>query len=43
MTSDKTQHDAINNERFKDTYVHASQEPWLKRSFLLRDFFKLLI
>ena len=30
MTSDKTQRDAINNERFKDTYVHASQEPWLK-------------
>jgi hypothetical protein len=30
MTSDKTQRDAINNQRFKDTYVHASQEPWLK-------------
>jgi hypothetical protein len=30
MTSDKTQRDAINNQRFKDTYVHASQERWLK-------------
>ena len=30
MTNDKTERDAINNQRFKDTYVHASQEPWLK-------------
>jgi hypothetical protein len=30
MTSDKTQRDAINNQRFKDTYVHASQEPWIQ-------------
>ena len=30
MTSDKTQRDALNNQRFKDTYVHASQEPWLQ-------------
>jgi len=30
MTSDKTQRDAVNNERFKDIYVHASQEPWVQ-------------
>jgi len=30
MTSDKTQRDALNNQRFKDTYVHASQKPWLQ-------------
>ena len=29
MTSDKSQSDAVNNERFKDIYVHASQEPWV--------------
>jgi len=29
MSSDKTQRDVMNNERFKDIYVHASQEPWL--------------
>ena len=29
MSSDKTQRDLMNNERFKDIYVHASQEPWL--------------
>ena len=30
MTSDKTQRDALNNERFRDIYIHASQEPWLQ-------------
>ena len=30
MTSDKSQRDAVNNERFKDIYVHASQEPWVQ-------------
>jgi quercetin dioxygenase-like cupin family protein len=30
MIGDKTQRDAINNERFKDIYIHASQEPWLQ-------------
>jgi len=30
MTSDKTQRDALNNQRFTDTYVHASQEPWIQ-------------
>src|SRR3954464_11027144 len=29
MSGDKTQRDLMNNERFKDIYVHASQEPWL--------------
>ena len=29
MSSDKTQRDLMNNERFKNIYVHASQEPWL--------------
>ena len=29
MSSDKTQRDLMNNERFKDIYIHASQEPWL--------------
>ena len=29
MTGDKTQRDAVNKERSKDIYVHASQEPWL--------------
>jgi hypothetical protein len=30
MTSDKAQRDALNNQRFTDTYIHASQEPWLQ-------------
>ena len=30
MTSDKTQRDALKNQRVKDTYVHASQEPWIQ-------------
>src|SRR5690242_6423450 len=30
MSSGKTQHDAVNNERFEDIYVHASQEPWVQ-------------
>jgi hypothetical protein len=30
MVRDKTQRDAINNQRFQDTYVHASQEPWIE-------------
>jgi anti-sigma factor ChrR (cupin superfamily) len=30
MTSDKAQRDALNNQRFKDIYIHASQEPWIK-------------
>jgi quercetin dioxygenase-like cupin family protein len=30
MTSDKAKRDALNNERFKDIYIHASQEPWLQ-------------
>src|ERR1700724_3328742 len=30
MTSSKTQRDALNNQRFQDTYVHASQEPWVQ-------------
>jgi hypothetical protein len=29
MISDKTARDRANNQKFKDTYVHASQEPWL--------------
>jgi hypothetical protein len=29
MTGDKTARDRSNNERFKDIYVHASQEPWI--------------
>ena len=30
MTGDKTARDALNNQRFRDIYVHASQEPWLE-------------
>ena len=30
MTSEKAQRDALNNERFLDRYVHASQEPWIE-------------
>jgi quercetin dioxygenase-like cupin family protein len=30
MTSDKAQRDSLNNERFKDIYIHASQEPWIQ-------------
>src|SRR5215475_11700153 len=30
MTSDKAQRDALNNQRFKDIYIHASQEPWIQ-------------
>jgi transposase len=30
MTSDKTERDAVNNERSKDIYLHASQEPWVQ-------------
>jgi len=30
MTSDKAQRDALNNQRFKDIYIHASQEPWIE-------------
>jgi quercetin dioxygenase-like cupin family protein len=40
VTSDKTQRDSLNNQRFKDTYVHASQEPWVQ--FYPRIGFKLL-
>jgi hypothetical protein len=29
MSSDKTARDQANNQRFKDIYVHASQEPWI--------------
>src|SRR3954463_9506326 len=29
MSTDKAQSDLMNNERFKDIYIHASQEPWL--------------
>jgi hypothetical protein len=29
MSSDKTARDQENNQRFKDIYVHASQEPWI--------------
>jgi hypothetical protein len=29
MTSDKAQRDALNNQRFQDIYIHASQEPWI--------------
>jgi hypothetical protein len=29
MSSDKTARDRLNNQRFKDIYVHASQEPWI--------------
>jgi hypothetical protein len=29
MISDKTARDRANNQKFNDTYVHASQEPWL--------------
>src|ERR1700720_2358921 len=29
MISDKTARDRANNQKFSDTYVHASQEPWL--------------
>ena len=28
MASDKAQRDALNNQQFKDIYIHASQEPW---------------
>jgi hypothetical protein len=27
MTSDKAQRDSLNNQRFQDIYIHASQEP----------------
>jgi hypothetical protein len=27
MASDKAQRDSLNNQRFKDIYIHASQEP----------------
>jgi quercetin dioxygenase-like cupin family protein len=30
MTSEKAQRDALNNERFLDRYVHASQQPWIE-------------
>jgi hypothetical protein len=30
MTTDKAQSDALNNQRFKDIYIHASQEPWVQ-------------
>src|SRR5947209_1667267 len=30
MTSDKTQRDSLNNQRFQDIYIHASQEPWIE-------------
>ena len=30
MTSDKAQRDTLNNQRFKDIYIHASQEPWIE-------------
>src|SRR5262249_60861085 len=30
MTGDKASRDALNNQRFRDIYVHASQEPWLE-------------
>ena len=30
MTGDKTARDALNNQRFRDIYIHASQEPWLE-------------
>src|ERR1700730_2463733 len=29
MSSDKTARDQANNQRCKDIYVHASQEPWI--------------
>src|SRR5262245_12153429 len=29
MDSDKTERDRANNQRFRDIYVHASQEPWI--------------
>jgi len=29
MSSEKTVRDLANNQRFKDIYVHASQEPWI--------------
>ena len=30
MTSDKAQRDSLNNERFQDIYIHASQEPGIQ-------------
>jgi hypothetical protein len=30
MTSDKAQRDSLNNERFQDIYIHASQKPWIQ-------------
>ena len=30
MTSDKAQRDSLNNQRFQDIYIHASQEPWIQ-------------
>ena len=30
MTSDKVQRDSLNNQRFRDIYIHASQEPWIQ-------------
>jgi hypothetical protein len=30
LASDKAQRDALNNQRFTDTYIHASQEPWIQ-------------
>ena len=30
MTSDKTQSDALNTRRFRDIYIHSSQEPWIQ-------------
>jgi len=29
MSGDKLARDQSNNQRFKDIYVHASQEPWI--------------
>ena len=29
MSSEKPARDRLNNQRFKDIYVHASQEPWI--------------
>ena len=40
MTSDKAQRDALNNQRFKGIYIHASQESWIE--FYPRIGFKLL-
>jgi hypothetical protein len=30
MAIDKAQRDAVNDGRFKDIYIHASQEPWVQ-------------